>query len=442
MSYGASSVRNQCARRLFSAAHKRERFIPERKSYLKLGHYLTSPKVDDGGKDLVYGKRRSAMRRKTTTNGRNWREWLENRPLVILVGVAVAVSSTTLAVAKYFFDQKKEIAEQLHAAELQRTRDDLTQKIKEAESRFLSIERHVGNETIWDLSKVLVSESQARALGSEFTYFDDLQVYLSIPKSEAWTFKEMNEAEAVGMLLGPNWLKQILETPMGRMMSGYKVYCWRGPAAFEIETGHAELPVFNTFPYVFIERVNNQKLRQATGTFIDQQELEAKQKEVQEAKRTLDEKQSEKALADTAPMSPSALGAKSPGPEATKPGSASSSDAEAKETVLNLFLGSDIVGYFLNYNLESVIQTAALVKGASFGILNTEKKGNVFYIHSEIVFPASGTRPKIYLEKESICIGDTEDTVMIQTSAPSTDRRPPEATWINSWLAGLRVVSR
>jgi hypothetical protein len=325
---------------------------------------------------------------------------------------------------------------------LQRTKDDLTAKIKEAEGRFLSIERHVGTETIWDVSKVLVSQRQARTLGSDFTYFDDLQVYLSIPKSEAWTFKQMNEAEAAGMLWGPNWLKQILETPLGRMMSGYKVYCWRGSDAFEIETGEPELPVLHTFPYVFIERVNNQKMRQALGKFIDEQELEAKQKEVQEAKRTLDEKHSEKPPVETAATSPSAGGPESPGPEGKKLGSASPSDAETKEAALNLFLDSDIVGSFLNYNLTAVIQTAAIVKGASFGILNTEKKGNVFYIHSEIVFPASGTRPKIYLEKESICIGDNEDTVMIQTSAPSTDRRPREAMWINGWLAGLRVVSR
>jgi hypothetical protein len=82
------------------------------------------------------------------------------------------------------------------------------------------------------------------------------------------------------------------------------------------------------------------------------------------------------------------------------------------------------------------------VKDASFQIVNVEKKGNIFYIHSQVTAPASGTRPKVYLDKESICIGDSENTVVIQTCAPSTDRRPPEATWITGWLAGLRVVSR
>src|SRR5262249_47593926 len=238
--------------------------------------------------------RRSAMRQKTTANGRNWKEWLENRPLVILVGVAVAVSSTTLAVAKYFFDQKKDIAEQLHAAELQRTKEDLTQKIREAEGRFLSIERHVGTETIWDVSKVLVSQNQARALGSDFTYFDDLQVYLSIPKSEAWTLRQTNEAEFLGFIYGSKWLNDFVATPLGRMMSGMKVACWRGPDAFEIETSDPQVPVLHVFPYVLVERANNRKLREATGKFIDEQTLEAKQKAAEEAKRTLDEKRSEK----------------------------------------------------------------------------------------------------------------------------------------------------
>ena len=145
---------------------------------------------------------------------------------------------------------------------------------------------------------------------------------------------------------------------------------------------------------------------------------------------------------DTAATSPSARGTEAPGTEAEKSGALSPSDAEAKEAMLNLLLDSDIVGYILNSNLSGVIQTAAIVKGASFGVLNAEKKGNVFYIHSQVVFPASGPRPKIYLDKESICIGDSENTVIIQTCAPSIDQRPPEAPWIYSFLAGLRVVLR
>lgn len=382
------------------------------------------------------------MRQKTTANGRNWKEWLENRPLVILVGVAVAVSSTTLAVAKYFFDQKKDIAEQLHAAELQRTKEDLTQKIREAEGRFLSIERHVGTETIWDVSKVLVSQNQARALGSDFTYFDDLQVYLSIPKSEAWTLRQTNEAEFLGFIYGSKWLNDFVATPLGRMMSGMKVACWRGPDAFEIETSDPQVPVLHVFPYVLVERANNRKLREATGKFIDEQTLEAKQKAAEEAKRTLDEKRSEKVQAETAATSPSASGTGSPGAVAKNPESRQQSEVETKEAALNFLLDSDIVGTILYSTISNVVWTAAIVKDASYNIASVEKKGNVFYIHSEIVFPASGTRPKVYLDKENICIGDNEDTVVIQTNAPSTDRRPPEATWINGWLAGLRVVSR
>src|SRR6266567_3424142 len=331
------------------------------------------------------------MRRKKTEDGRNWREWLESRPLVVLVGVAVAVCSAT--------------------------------------------------ETVWDVSKVLVSQSQVKALGSDFVYFGDLQSYLAVPKSEAWTFKQMSEADFLGMIWGPKWLKELLETPLGRMMSGYKIYCWRGPDVFEIETGTPELPVFHAFPFVFIERVNNRKMREDTGKFIDEQELEAKQKAAAEAKRTLDQKGSKKAPVDMAATSPSASATASPRADES-PGALSPSDAEAKEAMLNLLLDSDIVGYFLNYNLSGVIETAAIVKGASFGVLNAEKKGNVFYIHSQVVFPASGPRPKIYLDKESICIGDSENTVIIQTCAPSIDQRPPEAPWIYSFLAGLRVVLR
>jgi hypothetical protein len=249
--------------------------------------------------------------------------------------------------------------------------------------------------------------------------------------------------EFVGMIWGPKWLQAQLETPLGKAMSGLKVSCWRGPDAFEIETGDPDLPVLHAFPFVFIERVNNQKLREVTGNFIDEQELEAKRKEVEKAKGTLGEDRSKMTSGGTPATSPSATESGSPGTPAEKPGSVQPSDAEAKEAVLNLFLDSDIVAYLLNYNLSGVILTAGIVKGASFGVFDIEKKGNVFYMHSRVVVPASGKRPKVYLDKESICIGDKEDTVMIQTCASSTDpQRPPDAAWIAGWIAGLRVVSR
>ena len=379
------------------------------------------------------------MLRKGTENERNWREWLESRPLVVLVGAAVAVASTTATVVTYFFKQEENLAEQSHAAELQQVKTDHAAKIRDLEGRLLSIERHIGTETIWDVSAVLISQRQAKALGSDFTYLVDLDCYLAVPRPEAWSFKQMNELEFAGMIWGPKWLQGQLETPFGKLMTGFKVSCWRGPDVFEIETGNPELPVLHAFTYVTIERVNNQKLRQVAGNFIDEQELEAKRKEVEKVKGTLGEDRSKMTAGGTPATSPSATDSGSP----EKLESVQPSDAEAKEAVLNLLLDSDIIAYLLNTNLSGVIVTAGIVKGASFGVFDVEKKGNVFYMHSRVVVPASGRRPKVYLDKESICIGDSEDTVMIQTCAPSTDpQRPPDAAWIASWIAGLRVVSR
>src|SRR5262249_28587 len=118
------------------------------------------------------------------------------------------------------------------------------------------------------------------------------------------------------------------------------------------------------------------------------------------------------------------------------------SEVETKEAALNFLLDSDIVGTILYSTISNVVWTAAIVKDASYNIASVEKKGNVFYIHSEIVFPASGTRPKVYLDKDNICTADNEASVVIETDSPSAGGRPPEARWINGWLAGLRVVSR
>ena len=74
------------------------------------------------------------MRRKKTEDGRNWREWLESRPLVVLVGVAVAVCSATATVATYFSEKEKKITEQSHAAELQRVRPITREKLKSSKA--------------------------------------------------------------------------------------------------------------------------------------------------------------------------------------------------------------------------------------------------------------------------------------------------------------------
>src|SRR5947209_20585378 len=107
------------------------------------------------------------MRRKKTEDGRNWREWLESRPLVVLVGVAVAVCSATATVATYFFEKEKKITEQSHAAELQRGKTDHEGKNKELEGRLGSIESHVGTETGGEVSQDLVTQSEVKALGGE-----------------------------------------------------------------------------------------------------------------------------------------------------------------------------------------------------------------------------------------------------------------------------------
>jgi hypothetical protein len=384
----------------------------------------------------------SAMRRKKTADERNWKEWFETRPLVVLAGAAVTLASATAAVVTYFFEQEKKIAEQSHAAELQQAKSDWAAKTKDCEGRLLSIERHVGTETIWDLNTILISARQAKVLGGEFTYFDDLQCYLSVPKSEAWTFKQTNELEFFGMIYGSKWLKDQLATPRGILMSDVKASCWRGPDAFEIETSDPQVPL-HAFPYVFIERVNNQKLFEGFGKVVDEQEREAKRKAGQNAKRALDEKRDEKIHIGTAASSPSATETGSPGGGGENPGSTRPSEIEARKNALNSLVNSDLVGGVVYAFIGEGFNDAGAVKGgASYGILDAEKKGNVFFIHSQMVVPAFGARPKVYLDNEFICIGDNEDTVLIRTGTPSTDRRPPEAAWINNWLAGLRVVLR
>ena len=131
---------------------------------------------------------------------------------------------------------------------------------------------------------------------------------------------------------------------------------------------------------------------------------------------------------------------KSPDRDASKV----SSQMDAKESeiiseALAAIFDSDTSGFLLGSTLLQEVRIAASVPNSTFRVVDAEKKANVFYLHTQHRFPTSNGE-SIYWEREFICIGLDKATVIISISIPSgADHRSRDGSWVNSWLASLRV---
>jgi hypothetical protein len=210
-----------------------------------------------------------------------------------------------------------------------------------------------------------------------------------------------------------------------------QVFLWRGSDLFEVTTTEPEAPKLKLFPYVSIEEFNNDKISSEAGQAILKQTEEAKIAAVKRAEQALDER-----IKTREPPSPD----KSPDRDASKV----SSQMDAKESeiiseALAAIFDSDTSGFLLGSTLLQEVRIAASVPNSTFRVVDAEKKANVFYLHTQHRFPTSNGE-SIYWEREFICIGLDKATVIISISIPSgADHRSRDGSWVNSWLASLRV---
>jgi hypothetical protein len=208
---------------------------------------------------------------KETKSKFNWKEWRESHPLAVIGGVFIVAVTLTSACWSWFSGEHLMLAQEHAANELDKAKKELQAKIDDCNSRFSSIERHVGDRSFWDLSAMMVTPIQMKNLGQNYVYYDDIHCYLSIPDSASW---KPLKTTGIGMQMLFGNPKPSDETdPFIDFDKTRKIYIWRGPGSFSIDTIDVETPILYIFPYVSIEEVNNQAFSEMLMTVTKKLEL-------------------------------------------------------------------------------------------------------------------------------------------------------------------------
>ena len=86
-------------------------------------------------------------------------------------------------------------------------------------------------------------------------------------------------------------------------------------------------------------------------------------------------------------------------------------------------------------------------ENTDFRIINTQKKGPIFYMLSELVHKnhvVEGEKSKknIIVENECLFVSLKDKGVLINITIPIIEKRSETYSWVSSWLAGLKIVDK
>jgi hypothetical protein len=339
----------------------------------------------------------------------------------------------TSACCYWFFNEHLKISQEHAAKELEK----LQAKIDDCNSRFSSIERHLGEKSFWDLSTMMVTPLQMKTLPQHYVYYKDIHCCLSVHDSASWNLIKVNGI-TMQILFG-NPERTAESDPFFEFDRTRNIYFWKGPGSFKIHTSDVETPILNLFPNVFIEEFNNQNFSETITTVTEklQTQITAVDQAFRESIQKL--RDTNQKLSPNSDL-PSQKGTSSFQNEQIASEKLKASIEELMRANLPP-LTSDSSTFWASQVILGGFQFARKIPGASFQLMNIEKKENVFYLNSETVFPDSDSTPKIYWDQELFLIGTGQTTLMVMTALPwsADDRRLTEQAWIASWLAGLKV---
>jgi hypothetical protein len=127
--------------------------------------------------------------------------FLRSNPLVLLVGVSVAVATVVAGVMAYLTTEKIESLNIQHKIEITDLRDkdraellDATQplkaKIEDLNFRVSSIERRIpgAGPSYLDVSTITIGPETRKTLGARYLSYDNDGFFLAVPNGINWTF--------------------------------------------------------------------------------------------------------------------------------------------------------------------------------------------------------------------------------------------------------------
>jgi len=276
-----------------------------------------------------------------------------------------------------------------------------------------------------------VSRDKVKAIPAPVNYFQDTDFYTSTSiNDEGWAHAKASEAELIRLTFGDDYLKQMQTLAPGTVaaLDSSRLHLWKGPGVMRLRfpKGRA-MERMDLHPLVVVQRLDMETLRKVTGKalreFIGQSDTD-----VAASKLILKELASKS-------------GERDPRKSGDEPTDVVNDVLKALDNVYK----SDITGWMLGIQVVLGHQLAAVDGKTSFRVLNAQKKGNVLYLQTQLVFgdveidSLGKDRRTVYLDKELFFVSDLNGVLFVQASVPSLDGRSQANAWVTKWLGGLYV---
>ena len=371
---------------------------------------------------------------------------LEDHPLVLLAGVALATASTVSGAIGWFWSQSSELRELQHKTELQAAQESLEGQVSELNVRLASIERRVGDSKLYlDVLKIPISTSDINALPASSRRFGSGEFFASVPKSSEWKQSSASQLDVGTAMLGQNARKLMTEIENQLPTAAEKVgMLWVNSHEIDARVRSAMYAkVFGSdrvqmHPFLFAMPVDEDYVRRFTAQFA--QLLDGP---------TSDDNGS---AAGAAKVIEGSRGSSKPGQDGTQNPASTSKTAASDEEVETRVLGAleslsrdDLAGFLLMDALTSRYQLS-MIMGGSLKVVSTQKKGNVFYMRTQLSIPTvrdasdEAAVSRVTLDEEVFFIGTLHGGLLVRSGIPSTAQTPDTLAWTTQMLTSLRVV--
>ncbi|TDY24310.1 hypothetical protein B0G81_4727 [Paraburkholderia sp. BL6665CI2N2] len=375
---------------------------------------------------------------------------IDNNPLVVLAGVVVTSVTLAGAVTGWFWKESDQLKEIQYKNELNSTSSKLEAKISDLSLRLSSIERRVGDTKLFlDVLRIPITAQDINALPASYTSFDSGYFFVSVPASATWSGGAASQLDMGVAMLGDS-ARKMLDTVGEKLpvMAKKKGVLWKSsetvnaqlaPSVFTNQLGTDH---FQFHPYLFVMGVDQAYISDVQKQFSGA--LNATPPQTAEISKSVAALKQLLSSDDKKGADMSASGASS----AKAPASKKHRNVDVEQNILDGLAATsrgDLAGFLLIDALMSRFQMS-LFTGGSVKIITTQKKGNVWYLRTQLVLPTvSGPDDKpvtsqVILDEELFFIGTARGGVLVRSGVPSLSLRSDAYTWTTSLLSSLRVT--
>ena len=329
--------------------------------------------------------------------------------------LAACITSISIGVGatSWFWNHSSSLKEIEFENKLSDERYDCKSEKDDLKLRLTSIERQVGKEKYYfDVSKIAISSASLPILHKTHKPFCFGKFYVAPPVFEEWESKPASQLDLIPLMFDKkniSFINQKLGS-IGIIISEKTGILWKGNNSIEVQ-----LPSGCKLN----EQLDGNGLKLSPFVFAMPIDFSIIKKIHEDFGKGTDANQVSLGSEDEGKLNGSSI-----------------------DKLSDLYR-SDLAGFFLA-DFLMLRWEFSLLTDAKMKIVSAQKKGNIFYIRIQTVFPSANTdktkkKHNVIFDEEMLFIGTAESGVIVRIGVPSIDFQTAAYEWTRAWLISLRV---